>query len=144
MSPVQMLPGQMLLWRLASFKIGPRNLPLKFGPNWATNSWAMYFFGWVAGGWVAGWLEKLELRLSQPQSIWIELNWDEVEVELGNNNHASPHRRRTSSFNELHLLYNNQISYAAPRHRGCSFIMSHFFGLFWIIHWQFASSFEVR
>ena len=33
MSPGQMLPGQMSLWQLASVKDGPRNLPLKFGPN---------------------------------------------------------------------------------------------------------------
>ena len=43
-----------LIWTNVSrtnVKKGPRNLSLKFGPNWATNSWDIYFFGWVAGGW---------------------------------------------------------------------------------------------
>ena len=35
----------MSVCRLASVKKGPRNLSLKFGPNWATNSWDIYFFG---------------------------------------------------------------------------------------------------
>ena len=42
--------------RLASDKKGPRNLSLKFGPNWATLTAEISTFlgGWVAGGWVAG------------------------------------------------------------------------------------------
>ena len=39
MSPWHMLPGQMSLWRLASVKDGPRNIPLKFGQNRVSNSW---------------------------------------------------------------------------------------------------------
>ena len=39
MSPGQMLPVQMLPWQLTSVKEGPRNLPLKFGQNRASNSW---------------------------------------------------------------------------------------------------------
>ena len=51
MLPGQMLPGQMSLWGLASVKNGPRNLPLKFGPNPATNSRDVNFFGRRVGGW---------------------------------------------------------------------------------------------
>ena len=35
----QMLPGQMSSWQLESVKDGPKNLPLKFGQNRASNSW---------------------------------------------------------------------------------------------------------
>ena len=38
MLPGQMLPGQMSLLRFELFQEGPRNLPLKFGPNRASNS----------------------------------------------------------------------------------------------------------
>ena len=43
----QMLPGQMLAWQL-----GPRNLPLKFGPNRVSNCWdnTDIEFVWVGGG----------------------------------------------------------------------------------------------
>ena len=34
----QMLPGQMSLWHLESVQDGPRNLRLKFGQNWISNS----------------------------------------------------------------------------------------------------------
>ena len=39
-----MLPGQILLWQLASVTDGPRNLSLKFGQNQASNSWDMASF----------------------------------------------------------------------------------------------------
>ena len=43
----QMLPGQMSSWQLESAKEGPRNLPLKFGQNRASNSWDMASFPMV-------------------------------------------------------------------------------------------------
>ena len=48
----QMLPGQMSPWQLGSVKDGPRNLPLKFGQNQASNSWdiADIEFLMVGGG----------------------------------------------------------------------------------------------
>ena len=33
-----MLTGQMSPQQLASVNVGPRNLPLKFGQNWVSNS----------------------------------------------------------------------------------------------------------
>ena len=39
MLPGQMLPGQMSLYQLESVLEVPRNLPLKFGQNRASNSW---------------------------------------------------------------------------------------------------------
>ena len=47
-----MLPGQMLVWQLESLQEGPRNLPLKFGRNPASNSWDIgdIEFVWVGGG----------------------------------------------------------------------------------------------
>ena len=44
MLPGQMLPGQMSSWQLKSAKEVPRNLPLKFGQNRASNSWYMASF----------------------------------------------------------------------------------------------------
>ena len=38
MSPGEMLPAQMLSLQLKSVQYGPRNLPFKFGQNWASNS----------------------------------------------------------------------------------------------------------
>ena len=80
-----MLPGQMSLWGLASVKNGLRNLPLKFGPNQATNSWDIDFFGWVAGGWVGGGWVAGEIGIKAISTSidlnWVELSW--VEVELG-------------------------------------------------------------
>ena len=43
-----------------------------------------FFYGRVGGsGGRVAWL-KLEIRLSQPQLNWIELNWNWIEAELGN------------------------------------------------------------
>ena len=96
MSPGQMLPGQMSQWQMASVKDGPRNLPLKFGQNRATNSWDIYFSGWVelvaepmcrvggvgCGAYVSvGEIENKAISTSIDLN-WIELNW--VEIELGN------------------------------------------------------------
>ena len=39
MSPGQILSEQMSPWQFASVKEGPRNLALKFGQNWVSNSW---------------------------------------------------------------------------------------------------------
>ena len=49
MSPGRMLPGQMSPWQLTSVEEGPRNLPLKFGQNLASNSWDIVYieFVWV-------------------------------------------------------------------------------------------------
>ena len=92
-----MLPGQMSQWQMASVKDGPRNLPLKFGQNRATNSWDIYFPGWVelvaepmcrvggvgCGAYVSvGEIENKAISTSIDLN-WIELNW--VEVELGKN-----------------------------------------------------------
>ena len=54
MSQGQMLPEQMSLWHLEYVKKGPRNQPLKFGQNRASNSWdiADIKFAMVGGGWV--------------------------------------------------------------------------------------------
>ena len=54
MLPGQMLPGQMSLWKLASVKDGPRNLALKFGQNWVSNSWDISDIEFSDGGWVVG------------------------------------------------------------------------------------------
>ena len=84
-----MLPGQMSLWQLASVKDGPRNLPLKFGPNRATNSWDIYCSGWVelvaepmcrvggvgCGAYVSvGEIENKAISTSIDLN-WIELSW---------------------------------------------------------------------
>ena len=44
-----MLPGQMSLWQSESVQDGPRNLCLKLGQNWLSNSWdtADIEFVWV-------------------------------------------------------------------------------------------------
>ena len=39
MLPEHIFPGQMLLWQLASVKVGPRILFLKFGQIQVSNSW---------------------------------------------------------------------------------------------------------
>ena len=44
MSPGHMLPGQMSPWQFASFKYGPKLLPLKFGQNWVSNRWDIRWF----------------------------------------------------------------------------------------------------
>ena len=52
MSQGQMLPEQMSLGHLEYVKEGPRNHPLKFGQNRASNSWdiADFEFVWVVVG----------------------------------------------------------------------------------------------
>ena len=50
MSQGQILPGQMSSWQLESVLDVSRNLPLKFGQNWASNSWDIAnieFLWWV-------------------------------------------------------------------------------------------------
>ena len=51
MEPWQLLPGQMSQWQCKSVQNGPRNLPLKFGSNRASNSWDItdMEFVWVGG-----------------------------------------------------------------------------------------------
>ena len=85
----QMMPGQMSLWHMESVQDGPRNLPLKFGPNRATNSWDIYCSGWVelvaepmcrvggvgCGAYVSvGEIENKAISTSIDLN-WIELNW---------------------------------------------------------------------
>ena len=64
MLPGQMLPGQMSPYQLESVLEVPRNLPLKFGQNRASNSWdiADFEFVWVV---VVGGGEKSFLRKTQ-------------------------------------------------------------------------------
>ena len=40
----------MLTGQLASTNVGPRNLPLKFGQNWVTNSWDIADIEFLVGG----------------------------------------------------------------------------------------------
>ena len=86
----QISPWQMSPWQFKSVQDGPRNLPLKFGPNWATNSWDIYCSGWVgglcvvgcaayeSGGWVAG----SRWKYSYLNLNWFELNWIELRLSL--------------------------------------------------------------
>ena len=39
--------------------------------------------GWVMGGWVAGWLEKLKLMLPQPNLGWDLAQFGKKQTELG-------------------------------------------------------------
>ena len=54
MLPGQMLPGKMSPDSWNVFQDGPRNLPLKFSQNRASNSWDIadieFSGGWVVGG----------------------------------------------------------------------------------------------
>ena len=45
-----MLRGQMSPWQLGSVKDGPKNLPLKFGQNRASNSWDIAYIEFSGGG----------------------------------------------------------------------------------------------
>ena len=69
MLPGQMLLGQMTFWQLKFVQYGPRNLLLKFGQNWVSNSWDIAYieFVWVGGRWMGGGLNSFycqtQLRL---------------------------------------------------------------------------------
>ena len=76
----QISPGQMLLWQLEIVQDGSRNLPLKFGQNRVSNSWDMLCLNYLPG-WVGGWLEKMGIKLSQPQ-FELKLSWVELRLSL--------------------------------------------------------------
>ena len=59
MSPGQMLPGQMSSCQLEYVQDRPRNLPLKFDQNQASNSWDIADIEFAVGGWWWWWVWKV-------------------------------------------------------------------------------------